>query len=62
MILGQDWFFVQESQDNFFVISVMYYKIIIWANVTKFGQNFTAPPIFLGWYAYDVSSVLLGLQ
>ena len=30
----------------------MYYKIMIWANVTKFGQNFIAPQIFLGWYGY----------
>ena len=29
---------------------------MIWANVTKFGQNFIAPQIFLGWYghAFDV--------
>ena len=25
----------------------MCYKIMIWANVTKFGQNFIAPHIFL---------------
>ena len=24
----------------------------MWANVTKFGQNFIAPQIFLGWYGY----------
>ena len=23
---------------------------MIWANVTKFGQNFITPQIFLGWY------------
>ena len=26
----------------------MYSKIMIWANVTKFGQNFIAPPKFFG--------------
>ena len=41
-----------RTSDNFLVISVMYYKIIIWANVTKFGQNFIDPQIFLGWYGY----------
>ena len=25
---------------------------MIWANVTKFGQNFIAPQNFLGWYGY----------
>ena len=30
----------------------MYSKIMIWANVTKFGQNFIAPQNFLGWYGY----------
>ena len=25
---------------------------MIWANVTKFWQNFIAPQIFLGWYGY----------
>ena len=30
---------------------------MIWANVTKFGQNVIAPPqIFLGWYGYDSGS------
>ena len=26
----------------------MYSKIMIWANATKFGQNFIAPPKFFG--------------
>ena len=26
---------------------------MIWANVTKFGQNFIAPQNFLGWYGYE---------
>ena len=26
----------------------MYHKIMIWANVAKFGQNFIAPPKFFG--------------
>ena len=25
---------------------------MIWANVTKFRQNFIVPQIFLGWYSY----------
>ena len=25
---------------------------MIWANATRFGQNFIAPQIILGWYAY----------
>ena len=39
MILGQNWFY-------------WFSKIMIWANVTKFGQNFIAPQNFLGWYGY----------
>ena len=27
---------------------------MIWANVTKFGQNFIAPQIVLAWYGYGV--------
>ena len=33
----------------------MYYKIMIWANVTKFGQNFMAPQIFLAGTAMATS-------
>ena len=28
---------------------------MIWANVTKFGQNFIAPQNFLGWYGNEQS-------
>ena len=41
--------------DNFFVVSEMYHKIIIWENVTKFGQNLIAPQNFLGWYGYGLT-------
>ena len=33
----------------------MYYKIIIWENVTKFGQNFIAPQIFFAGTAMLIS-------
>ena len=59
--LSEDLFFFRDHHDfrtklvfrlrisdNFFVISEMYYKIMIWENVTKFGQNFIAPPKFFG--------------
>ena len=36
----------------------MYHKIMIRANVTKFGQNFIAPQIFLGWYGYGALYLL----
>ena len=39
MILRQNLVFVRESQ-------TIYWKIRIWANVTKFGQNFIAPKFF----------------
>ena len=62
MILGQNCF-SSENLRHFFVISEMYYKIMIWANVTKFGQNFIAPPKFFGlvrlWSVVDINSILL---
>ena len=57
MILGQNWFLCEKLR-QFFFISEMYSKIMIWANVTKFGQNFIAPQNFLGWYGYDRESEL----
>ena len=35
-----------RMSDNFFVLSVKYEKIMIWANVTKCRQNFIAPKFF----------------
>ena len=45
--------------DNFFVISEMYSKIMIWANVTKFGQNFIAPKIFWAGTAMSSTATLI---
>ena len=33
---------------------------MIWANVTKFGQNFIAPQTFLGWYGYASDDTAAG--
>ena len=35
---------------------------MIWENVTRFGQNFIAPPIFLGWYAYALDAAKITLS
>ena len=54
MILGQNLVFVRESQ-------IIFCPIMIWKNVTKFGQNFIAPKFFLtgtpmvGRYLYETA-------
>ena len=47
--------------DNFFVISEMYYKIMIWANVTKFGQKLHCPPKFFGLVRLCMTSYCLSV-
>ena len=59
--IGQNTFFFKDHHDfrtkfllrprisdNFFVLFINYYKIMIWTNVTRFGQNFIAPTKFFG--------------
>ena len=58
MILGQNWFFVENLRQFFCHIRNVQKKIMIWANVTKFGQNFIAPQVFLAgtpmvWHKYS---------
>ena len=48
--------------DNFFVISEMYHKIMIWANVAKFGQNFIAPQIFWAGTAMTLYILFISIQ